>query len=74
MTAETVEAPISVREFSVRTGISYRLAWSLIDTGEIPVLRFPSRPGAQGKKRNVKIEAAEVGRFLDRARMAGKPA
>ena len=72
MTAETVEAPIGVREFAQRTGISYRLAWALIDTGEIDVLVFPSRQGAQGKRRNVKIEAAEVGKFLDRAREAGR--
>jgi hypothetical protein len=70
----TTEAPISVREFALRTGISYRMAWALIDTGEIEVLVFPSRKGAQGKKRNVKVEVAEVGKFLARAREAGRAA
>jgi Helix-turn-helix domain len=71
MTAETTEAPISAKEFATRTGISYRLVIALIDSGEIPVLRFPSREGALGKRRMIRIEAREVHRFLERARKAG---
>ena len=72
MTADTTEAPLTVKEFAARTGISTRLVWALIDTGEITALRIPSREGAQGKRRMCRIEAAEVAKFLDRARQAGR--
>lgn len=71
MTA-TTEAPLTVKEFAARTGISTRLVWALIDSGDITALRIPSRPGAAGKRRMCRIEAAEVGKFMARARQAGR--
>jgi len=73
MTPKT-EAPITVREFAARTGISYRLAWELIDKGEIAHLVIPSRAGARGLRRNVRIEPREVAAFIGRARNAAKTA
>ena len=66
----TTEPPISVREFAKRTSISVRLAYELIDSGDIAALRLPSRPGTVGKRRFFRIESAEVDRFLKRARQA----
>ena len=70
MQAATTEAPISVREFARRVGISWRLAYELIDSGDITALRYPSRGGTAGKRRLFRIEPSEVDKFLDRARKA----
>lgn len=68
----TAEPPISVREFAERTGISVRLAYELIDSGEVSALLLPSRQGTAGKRRHFKVEADEVGKFLGRARKAAR--
>jgi len=68
--ATTNEAPISVTEFARRVGISRSQAQFYIQSGDIKVLVLPSRPGAAGKRRHLKVEAGEVGRFLERGRKA----
>jgi excisionase family DNA binding protein len=67
--ADTTERPpLTVEEAAERLSLSRRQVYYLLDSGEIPSLRYPGRtedsPGIR------RIEAHELDAFIERSRQA----
>ena len=62
------EPPLTVSEFARRTGLTRRHAYYLVESGKVPSLRFPGRPGIKGDGGVIRIEAAEVAKLLASAK------
>lgn len=73
-TATETPRLITVKEFARRVGISTGQVHFYIRSGDVTARVLPPRPGATGKRRHLKIEAAEVDKFLGRAGAAARSA
>lgn len=67
--ADTTERPpLTVEEVAERLNLSKRQVYYLLDSGEIPSLRYPGRTETSDGIR--RVEAHEVDAFMERSRKA----
>jgi len=70
MADTTQRPPLTVEEAAERLNLSRRQVYYLLDSGEIPSMRYPGRTeDSPGSRR---IEAHEIDAFLKRSREAAQ--